>query len=367
MWELALANFRGRPARSALSVGSIALGVGLILLFAGLASGEIRERAERDQRVKAEILVYPSEGATFGVLGLPLSLPVSYEASLRQIEGVREVTPVGYFVEEGVGGTGFRAIEGIDFASYARLSDLRIIAGRAMVAEDEALADLSHMRAHRLALGDRISVGGRSFQLVGIYSPEMGARVKVPLRAVQKLRGAPERCSFFLIKCVNPEAEQEVAERLNRRFPELRVVFTGELPRLYRQSIPALDVFLSVLVGVASLIAGLSVFVAMYAAVTERTHEIGVLRSLGAHRRWIVKMIMQEALGMGLVGAVAGILLSSFVGKLLMRATTLSFRLEWRWILMAALTGIGSGLAGAFFPALQAARMDPVVALSKTR
>jgi len=87
---------------------------------------------------------------------------------------------------------------------------------------------------------------------------------------------------------------------------------------------------------------------------------------LGAHRRWIVKVILQEALGMGLVGVMAGILLSSFVGKLLMRATALSFHLEWRWILIAALTGIGSCLVGSFFPALQAARLDPVVALSKT-
>jgi len=366
MWGLVVANLAGRPVRAALGIGSIALGVALVLLFAGLADGEIRERAERDERVGAELIVFPSQVSTFGILELPLSLPVSYAAELRRIKGVRDVAPVGYFVEEGVEGTGFRAIEGIDFASYARLSELRIIAGRAPASEDEALADVSHTRAHRLEVGDRVSVGGRSFRLVGVYSPEMGAHVKVPLRAVQELRGAPERCSFFLIKCVNPDAQQDVADRLSRRFPELRIVFTRDLPRLYRQSVPALDVFLKVLVGVASLIGGLSVFVAMYAAVSERTSEIGLLKSLGASRRWIMRVIIQEALGMGLVGNLVGVLVSWSVGGLLMRATSLSFRLEGRWLLIAALTGLGSCVVGSFFPALRAARLDPVRALSRT-
>ncbi|GBC81175.1 Macrolide export ATP-binding/permease protein MacB [bacterium HR10] len=366
MWEFVLANFRSRPVRALLSIGSVALGVALVLLFAGLADGEIRERAERDQQIGAELIVYSSQAGAFGMLGLPLSLPVAYATSLGEIEGVKEVTPVGYLVQEGVGGTGFRAIEGIDPDSYARTSGLRIIVGRPLMFEDDALVDPSHARAHGISVGDRIDVLGRPFRVVGIFAPEMGARVKVRLTALQKLRGTPERCSFFLIKCVRPEAAPLVAERVSRRFPEFRLVFTQDLPRVYRQSVPALDVFLRVLVGVASLIGGLSVFVVMYAAVSERTHEIGLLKSLGASRRWIMRIVLQEAFGLGLVGTLLGVGVSWGAGGLIMRTTSLSFHVEGRWMLIAALMGVGSCLLGSFYPAVRAARLDPVVALAKT-
>jgi len=366
VWAFVLANFRSRPVRALLSIGSVALGVALVLLFAGLADGEIRERAKRDQQIGAEVIVYPSQAGSFGMLGLPLSLSVAYATSLGEIEGVKDVTPVGYLVQEGVRGTGFRAIEGIDPDSYGRISGVRIIAGRPLMSEDDALIDPFHARTHGITVGDRIDVLSHPFRVVGIFAPEMGARVKIGLTALQKLRGAPERCSFFLIKCVRPEAAPVVAERVSRRFPELRVVFTQDLPRLYRRSVPALDVFLRVLLGVASLVGALSVFVAMYAAVSERTHEIGLLKSLGASRRWIMRIVLQEAFGLGLVGTLLGMCVSQGAGVLLMRMTSLTYHVGGQWILIAALMGVGSCLLGSLYPAFRAARLDPVVALAKT-
>ena len=73
------------------------------------------------------------------------------------------------------------------------------------------------------------------------------------------------------------------------------------------QGVPALNVFLDVVVGVAGAISGLIILLTMYTTVTERTRQIGVLKSLGMSKTKIAWTIVQEALLISIGGIVFGV------------------------------------------------------------
>jgi putative ABC transport system permease protein len=132
----------------------------------------------------------------------------------------------------------------------------------------------------------------------------------------------------------------------------------------FERSIPFLGVFLRALVALSAVVSALVVMLAMYTTITERTREIGILKALGASRRYIVSTIEQEALVISLLGLAAGFAVSFAAKVLIQRAYGLPFDYGWRWALVAAAIGLGGGLLGALYPAARAASLDPVNALS---
>jgi putative ABC transport system permease protein len=114
----------------------------------------------------------------------------------------------------------------------------------------------------------------------------------------------------------------------------------------------------------SAVISTLVILLAMYTTIIERTREIGVLKSLGASRTFIVGSIVKEALLISGVGVVAGTLLA-LAGKAgIEAATSLRVDIEPRWVAIAAAIGLVGGALGALYPALRAAYQDPVKALS---
>jgi len=128
--------------------------------------------------------------------------------------------------------------------------------------------------------------------------------------------------------------------------------------------VPALNVFLNVVVGVAAAISILVILLAMYTTVTERTRQIGILKSLGMSKTAIAWVIEQEAIIVSVLGVVVGVLLTMLAQLVVTRTTNLSIEIEPRWVLIALAVGLFGGSIGALYPALRAARQDAVDALS---
>ncbi len=131
-------------------------------------------------------------------------------------------------------------------------------------------------------------------------------------------------------------------------------------------SVPFLHPFINVIVGIGVVIGFAVVCLSMYMAVLQRTREIGILKSLGASKSYVLGLIVAEALAMGLAGTVGGILLS-FVGRWLIMtlvpaSLTQAIVPEW-WPRTAAIV-LGASLLGALYPGLRAARQDPIEALA---
>jgi putative ABC transport system permease protein len=364
MDNLIIANTLHRPVRTIVSVLGVGLGVALLLLFTGLASGELRARAERDSKVGAEIIFRRSSGSSpFGLMGSALSLPVEYAERLAKVAGVEAVTPVGQYVQDQAGGIGFRAIEGIDFPSYSKITGIGIVAGAVPTSDDEVIVDAAHARNNRVQPGDRIEVLGKTFRIAGVYEPECGPRTKMSLSKLQSIYSASGRCSVVYVKCKNSAEQDAVAARILEAMPEGQIIFTRDIVRIYSESLPALDTFLRVIVGVALAVSTLTILLAMYTAVIERTREIGLLKSLGASKRWIVLTIEKEALLLSVLGILVGVLLSSLGKAAITRLTGMTVDIQLYWLLITATVGAAAGLVGALYPALRAARLDAVIAL----
>src|SRR5215471_11017443 len=129
MDNLVTANVAQRPLRTAISIIGVALGVILIVLFVGLARGMMRDSAERQTNVDAEIRMFSSSGPS--ISGNALTLPARYADAILKgvhptaedpdlepkppVPGVTAASPVGEYIQQGVAGIGFEIIDGIDY------------------------------------------------------------------------------------------------------------------------------------------------------------------------------------------------------------------------------------------------------------
>ena len=363
MDNLVLSNMTHRPARTFVSILGVGVGVLLIAFTVGLAHGVLRERGRRESEVGAEIMVRAS--GTTGISGTQrFTLPVSRADEIQKLEGVRIAVPVGQKTGSTDTGFGMRVVDGIQFERYAQLSGLRIVEGRALQGGDEAIVDSVWKADHKVRVGDAVKVFGRDFQIVGTYEPPGGGRIKIPLATMQGESGSEDFCSAVLVSCNNSAEQESVAERIKQLFPDDQIIFTRDLPELYATGVPALNVFIDVIVGVAAAISVLVILLAMYTTVTERTRQIGVLKSLGMSNTDVAWVIEQEALIVSVLGVLFGIVLTLLARFVVMRATSLTVDIEPRWLLISLLIGLVGGTVGALYPALRAARQDAVEALS---
>jgi putative ABC transport system permease protein len=364
MDNLVLSNIAHRPARTLVSVLGVGIGVLLIIFTVGLGHGVLRERGRREASVGAEILVRAA--GTRGLSGSqPFALPVKHAEELTHIAGVRAAVPLGQTLDKAEGGFGNHMIDGIDFDQYAALSGMRLTEGTKLTRGDEAIVDTQWMSEHHnVHIGDTIKVYERPFRIVGVYEPPGGARIKIPLATMQEQLGSEGRTACILVAVQNPAAQDAVAARIHQSYPDDQIVFTRDLPELYAVGVPALNVFINVIVAVAAAISMLVILLAMYTTVTERTRQIGILKALGMSNTMIAWVIEQEALLVSLLGVGTGLLLTFGARFALMRASTLTVEIEPRWIIISLLIGLVGGTVGALYPALRAARQDAVDALS---
>src|SRR4030095_9012754 len=138
-----------------------------------------------------------------------------------------------------------------------------------------------------------------------------------------------------------------VAQRIATKLPGNKVQFTEDVFMALERNIPYLPVFLRVLVGLAAVVSAVVVMLAMYTTITERTREIGILKALGASRRYIVFIIESEALLISLWGLLTVFVLSFAIGYGIHQVYGLFFEFSWNWALTAAAIGILGGAFGA--------------------
>jgi putative ABC transport system permease protein len=363
MDSLVLSNIAHRPARTAVSILGTGVGVLLIVFTVGLAHGVLHERGRRESNIGAEIMIRAS-GSIGLAGGSQFKLPAAHAAELATIPGVRAATPLGQTFDKSDSGFGQRLLDGIEYDDYANLARITIREGRKLESGDEAIVDPEWKERRGAKVGDTVDLFERPFKIVGVYEPPGGGRIKIPLQTMQEQEGADNRASAILIACYDPAQQDEVAARILERFPEDQLIFTRDLPEIYASGVPALNIFIQVVVGVAAAISVLVILLAMYTTVTERTRQIGILKSLGMSKTAIAWVIEQEAIIVSVLGVVVGVLLTMLAQLIVTRTTSLTIEIETRWVLIALAVGLLGGSIGALYPALRAARQDAVEALS---
>lgn len=359
MFELVLANLRVRPFRTLISIIGVALGVILVVLFTGLAKGMTDDMAKRASNWKAEI-VFTRPGA-MELTSSNASVSTTYAERLLSIEGVASTVPViRQITPNSKQRWGIQQIDGVDWQPFAEMNGMQIVQGRAATANDEVILDERYVQDNNVKLGDKVEVFGKDYTAVGVFSPPSGARIKMSLAAMQEALEVPNKSTYILVKIKDGTNVDEVAARINQELPGNKIQLTRDLIIDAQDRIPGLNTFLKVLVGLGAFVSTIFVLLSMYTTITERRKEIGILKSLGASKGFIIKVIEGEAFLIGILGVLLGFAVAFLGSALISRFFELAFEFSQGWIITAIVIAIGGSLFGALYPAWRASAIDPV-------
>ncbi len=365
MNKMVFANLTHRPVRSFISVVAIALEVTLILLIVGLCLGMLNDTRSRQAGIGADVIVMPP-GSSFivGLTGSPMSIKVG--DILAKLPHVAAVAPV---VTQVSTNGALEVIAGIDLHSYEALGGpFRYLQGGPFQGPDDALVDDLFATAKRVHAGDTIEILNHNFRIAGVVEPGKGARKFLPIGTLQDLTGAQNKASLFYIKADNPANSDQIVDEIKKVPGMERYVATSMayyLSMMTTSNYPGLSKFIDFVVGISIIIGFIVIFQAMYTAVMERTREIGILKSLGASKLYIVNVILRETVLLAIGGVFAGVIISLAARTgIHSRLPTLPVVVTGGWILRATLIAVVGAILGALYPAYKAAQKDPIDALA---
>jgi len=346
--------------RSAFSAAAIGLQVFFILLIVGLTSGILRDWRTRAEGVGADIIVQPPNSSIFFSFSSAV-IPQSQVARIEKLPGIDEVGPVVIVVDTATLGV----IYGIDYARFSGLSEgFTFLSGGAFTGPNDVIADDLAAQTRKLTVGSDVSLMNRNFRVSGIVVHGKGARFFVSMETAQEIAGAEKRVSMIYVRSTgNTEA---VRAELTRLLPGYRIRSMAEYMSLMTSSsLPELRPFIRSFIGLGVVISFLVVLLTMYTLVLERRREIGILKAIGSSRLEICWLIVAEALLLVALGVVVGLLGTYATTTLLHRTSpTLQIEITFDWIVRSILVAVVGALAGAAYPAVRAARSDPINALA---
>lgn len=365
MNKMIVANLAHRPVRTLISIIAIAVEVTLILTIVGVSLGMLNDAANRTVGVGADIMVQPP-GSSFlsGITGAPVSAKVG--DVIAKLPHVEVVSPIVTWLNTA---GALEVVYGIDLNSFQRLGGaFQYIEGGPWTGPDQALVDDYWAAQNRIHAGDTIKILNHDVKVAGVVMHGKGARKFLPIETLQEWMGSEGKASMFYVKADKPENSDLIMNEVKqvhglenytlRSMKQYLSMMTGG-------NLPGFNIFISVVIGVSVVIGFIVIFQAMYTAVMERTREIGILKSLGASKFYIVNVILRETVLLAVLGVLAGIFISYATRwGLHAKFPLLPIVVYPKWLGYATLIAIGGALLGALYPAFKAARKDPIDALA---
>jgi putative ABC transport system permease protein len=321
------------------------------------------DSAQRTEGVGADIMVRPPSAAVFLAL-TAAPMPVSIGQRIAKLDYVQAVSPI--LVDLNTVNS-LDQIWGIDPASFAAVSGpFSFYSGHDLQAKDDILVDDLYAKAHKVKVGQMLHVAGNDFHVAGIVEQGKGARLKVLLPTLQELMGASDKANIFFVKCDRSDHTPAVVDEINQLLPKYSITPLKDYIRMYTSStVPGLAAFQTAMIAIAVAIGFLVIFLSMYTTVNERTREIGVLKSLGASKIYIARIILSETTLLCISGFALGIAMS-YACKAFILSIFPSLQIHFTLLWMSYSAGIAvlGGILGAVYPTWLASRKDPVEALA---
>jgi putative ABC transport system permease protein len=359
--KLVFENLKHKPMRSLLSFLLIGVPVTLILTLVGMAHGLLEDSQNRARGVGADLVVRGSN-ASGAINFSPPALPRKYVDYLNsRPHVVMAMGVVSSMVDFPV------VMNGINQDEFDRMNGgFDFVAGGKLSGPDDILVDKLYAAQKKLQLGQTIKLLNHTWQVAGIIEGGKLSRIVVQAKTLQEVNHMDDKVSQIWVKLDSPANDDAVMKDIQDN-TNLKVNTIDEFLALWSVgNINGLSEFIYVLMALGVGIGFIVVCLSQYMAVLQRTREIGILKSLGASKAFILRIILIESLVLGLGGTVIGILMTygawwairTFVPASLPMIIVYSW-----WPIAGAITLVGA-LLGAMFPGLSAAQHDPIEALA---
>ena len=356
--RLVFENLKHRPVRTLLSVIAIGVEVTLILTLVGVSRGVLSDMAARSKGTGADILIRPPDSAGF-TFSLTMNEKVVDKVRTQPHVAMATGTFVKYI-------DSFNSITGIHVDEFNAMSGgLKVKKGRMFQAPDEIVVDDVYAQQHHLKPGSTTDLA-HTWTVSGIVEEGKLSRTFGDITALQQLFEARGLVSTIYVKLDDPANTATVKDALQKALPTYKIDSIEDFVSLFSvNSVPYIEAFTRVVIGIAVLIGFLVVCLSMYTAVLERTREIGILKALGASPFYIVGILMRETVLLAITGTVVGILMTYGTRALMGTfAASMPQEIVPDWYLRVAGIALAGSIVGALYPGLRAARQDAIEALA---
>jgi putative ABC transport system permease protein len=230
-------------------------------------------------------------------------------------------------------------------------------------------------------IGEAIFIGPKRYTVVGVLESKGNSigfsgdnQVLIPLRNA-RLNFLTPRSTFTInvqtLRAEEMTAAEQAATGLMRNIrgdkpgeaDSFRASRSDNLVSLVLEQLSVITI-IATAIGIITLLgAAIGLMNIMLVSVTERTREIGVRKAIGATAATIRNQFLMEAIVIGQIGGVLGIILGITCGNLIGLLIDSPFIIPWRWIIGGLVLCFGVGLASGFYPAKKAAALDPIESL----
>ena len=231
-------------------------------------------------------------------------------------------------------------------------------------------------------LGKTLKVGSAKYTVIGVankqgssFGQNRDAFVIIPLSVYSRQFGAPRRGLTLMIKALSVDVLEDAMDqtrmilRAHRRVPfdkddDFDMVTADSILELLNSLTRILRFGLVGISSISVVVGGIVVMNIMMVSVTERTREIGIRKSIGARQRHLLLQFLFESLFLTLSGGIIGIVAGFLIAQTLVGMIGMDMDPSMLAIIAGLSISTGIGLIFGIYPAMRAARLDPIKALS---
>jgi putative ABC transport system permease protein len=234
---------------------------------------------------------------------------------------------------------------------------------------DEALLGARAHSAINVESGEKIAIGGHEITVVGVLA-ETGSnddyQIFIPLETVQGIFSKEGLISTVDIRALCSACPvTDIASMINEAIPGVRAVAVSQVAETEMGVVAKVNRVMLTLAGITLVVGVFGVANTMMSSVNERVKDIGIMKAVGASRAQIIKMFVYEALGVGLVGGiagyVAGTMLSYLIGPLIFDGLNVSYTPQY--LLPALGLAMLVAVVASVYPSLRASQVRVAEAL----
>jgi putative ABC transport system permease protein len=396
---MGLSALLGNWARSALTMLGIVIGVAAVILITSLGNGvQAQVTGQLDELGPNLITVSPGSGGEQGFGdqgdggpggpggpggggGVVTTLTTGDARAVEALPSVSAASP-SVSVPVPMGGASY-TFTGVA-PSYARISSVELETGRFVEREKELVLTADAARDlldsdPRGAIGEKLIVGSREYEVVGISKEATGGGFAAQPAAsymlvddALALSGA-ENVSQIVALADDRDAVAAAADDISAELQarhggaeDFSVITQEQLLSSFSQITDLLTYALAGIAGISLLVGGIGVMNIMLVSVTERTREIGVRKALGATNGDVLSQFLLEAVMLSVLGGLVGIAIGVGVSALLpILSSNLPTAVTWAAVGLASGVSVLIGVVFGVLPAYRSARLQPVEALRR--